>query len=111
MATDLNTLLSRLRDRLGLSKFAELKVDYGSSGETWDSSSGLTLPLSDDANTGTDTIPSSWESPDVVEAILERARFLYITYRGDASQVDAQLGQFFDKETKQHDSAPRVFDR
>ena len=109
MATTIANLRDRLRDRLGLSKFSDLTLDstiWGGAGST-----ELVLPLSAAANVATDTLPPEWDEPDIVEAILERARLLYMGYRGNASQVDAALGQLFDKEAKHHDSAPHTFDR
>ena len=109
MATSIANLRDRLRDRLGLSKFSDLTLDstiWGGAG-----SAELVLPLSAVANDADDTLPPEWDEPDVVEAILERARLLYMGYRGNPSQVDAALGQFFDKEAKHHDSAPHTFDR
>jgi hypothetical protein len=104
--TTLATLRSRLRDRLGLSKLSELEL----TATIWPGdNTTLSLPLSgaEDA----ESLPTTWDKADVVEAILERARLLYTGYRGGASQVDAALGQFFDKEAKQHDSAPHTFDK
>ena len=104
--TLLSDLRARLRDRLGLSKFSELSLttivnDAGSAN----------FPMSADDDKLDVTENLRWDQPDVVEAIIERARLLYTGYRGGATQVDAALGQFFDKEAKQHDSAPHVFDR
>ena len=120
MATSISNLRDRLRDRLGLSKFSELKLDVTTNGSgTWDATRDiaggtnncLVLPLSSATNIAGDFLPTEWDEPDIVEAILERARLLYMGYRGNPSQVDAALGQFFDKEAKHHDSAPHSFDR
>jgi len=108
MATSIGDLRDRLRDRLGLSKFSELTLDV----TVWTGSgSVLKLPLSHEDNVANDDVPSVWDKPDILEAVLERARLLYMGYRGNPSQVDAALGQFFDKEAKHHDSAPHTFDR
>ena len=106
MTTTLSTLRSRLRDRLGLSKFSELKL-----GTIVSDGGSPKFPMTADDDKLDVSADTNWDQPDVVEAVLERARLLFIGYRGGATQVDAALGQFFDKEAKQHDSAPHVFDR
>ena len=108
-ATSLETLRARLRDRLGLSKFSELKLTT-----IVNAADAAKFPrdaAADKLATASAGDDSGWDQPDIVEAILERARLLFVGYRGGATQSDVALGTFFDKEAKQHDSAPRVFDR
>ena len=105
-ATSLETLRARLRARLGLSKFSELKLTT-----IVNAADAAKFPMDADDDKLDATEDTNWDQPDIVEAVLERARLLFVGYRGGATQSDVALGTFFDKEAKQHDSAPRVFDR